>query len=177
MLCTGNYYCRKGACLLCFNIIQSILLQRVINIVLIYIIARYTWFGSFSDIVHWYTIYLFLILCSILNHHRIWFCSQILNMFHHDNLSTMFCCRQINPQPSNFRSSTRSCYHWNMENYWGSTDCGEGYRDLDRNGLPSVNLCKYTTVTNQYEQLPWTWTWRLMYFDRWSHFEKRPGRV
>ena len=89
----------------------------------------------------------------------------------------IFRCRKINPQPSNFRSSTRSCYHWNMEHYWGLADHGEGDSDSDIYGLASVNLRQYTTVTNQCEKFPWTWTWRLMYFDNESRFEKRPGRV
>ena len=78
---------------------------RVINIVLIYTIARYTRLGSFDAIIHWSTTNLFLLLCFMLNYHIISFCSQILNMYICDILSTSFCCRQINPQPSNFRSS------------------------------------------------------------------------
>ena len=37
------------------------------------------------------------------------------------------------------------------------------------------NIWQYNTVPSQGERLPWTWTWHIMYFYCWSHFEKRPG--
>ena len=67
--------------------------------------------------------------------------------------------------------------HWNTEHYRGSVNSGEVDLDSDVYRMASGNLRKYTTVPSQCDRLPWTWTWRLLYFDRWSHFEKRPGIV
>ena len=57
----------------------------------------------------------------------------------------------------------------------GSAERGEVDIDSDVNCTASGNIRKSTTVPIQCEQLPWTWTWRLMYFDCWSHFETLPG--
>ena len=105
MLCASDYYYRKWSCLLCFNLLQSISISWVINIVLIYMIVRYTCLGSFDAIVHWSTTHLYIVFL-ILNHLIIVFCSQCSNMLLCDILNTSFRCRQINPQPSNFRPST-----------------------------------------------------------------------
>ena len=68
-------------------------------------------------------------------------------------------------------------YHWKTEQYWGSADRGEVDLDSDVNRPASGNLRQYTTVPSKCEQLPWTWTWRIMYFNCWYNFEKRPGIV
>ena len=63
------------------------------------------------------------------------------------------------------------------EYYWGLAGCCERYLHLDLNCLDSDHLWKYTTVPSQCERFSWTWTWRLLYFDSWYHFENRPGSV
>ena len=88
-----------------------------------------------------------------------------------------FAAIQINPQPSNFQSSTTQCNHWKTGIYRESSGSGEVDRDSDINRLASDNLWWYTTVPNQWEWLPWTWTWLLLYFYHWYHYKKRRGRV
>ena len=67
--------------------------------------------------------------------------------------------------------------HWKKKHYCGLADNGKGYLDSDINRLYLGNLQQYTTVPSQCEKLPWTWTWRLLYFDYWSNFEKLPVSV
>ena len=67
--------------------------------------------------------------------------------------------------------------HWITENYQGSGDSGGVDIDSDANCMASVNLWQPNTVPSKCERFPWTWTWRLMYFDFWSHFEKCPGII
>ena len=64
-----------------------------------------------------------------------------------------------------------------MEQYRGPVNCGERNLDLDINCLASGNLRKHTTAPIQCDILHWNWTWRILYFDRWYHFDKRPGSV
>ena len=63
----------------------------------------------------------------------------------------------------------KSSNHWMTECYQGSSDRGEGDLDSDLKFLASGNLWKYTTIPSQCEQLPWTWMWRILYLDCWSH--------
>ena len=57
--------------------------------------------------------------------------------------------------------------HWKTDKYLGSEDFDEVDLDSDVNSLASGNLSQSTTVLSQCEQLPWTWMWRLLYFDCW----------
>ena len=67
--------------------------------------------------------------------------------------------------------------HWKTEHYLELADCCEGDPESELNCLTSGNLWQYTTVLSQFDRFPWTWTWRLLYLDCWSHFEKFPGSV
>ena len=60
--------------------------------------------------------------------------------------------------------------HWHMDHCWWLVYRFEGDLDSDLNRLASGNLRQYATVPSQCDQLPWTWTWRLLYFNHWSHF-------
>ena len=62
-------------------LLQPIFLHWVINIVLIFIIARYTCRGTFSAIVHWPTTIILFLLCFILNCHGTFIFSQITSLF------------------------------------------------------------------------------------------------
>ena len=116
--------------------------------------------------------------CFIFNHnimffyHKFWICYFVMFLY------TIFRCRQRHPQPSNFRLPTTYCDHWKTEHYRGSDGFWWGIfwlRDLNR--LASVNHWQYTTVPHQCERFTWTRAWRLLYFDCWYHFNKRPCRV
>ena len=67
--------------------------------------------------------------------------------------------------------------NWNTDHYRGLDDRDEGYLESDLNCLVVGNLWQYTTVTSQCELFPLNWTRRMMYFDRWSQFEKCPSSV
>ena len=67
--------------LLCIAVKQSIFLWWFINIVIICIIARYTWRGTFFAIIHWPTTILLFLSCFLLNYHGTFIFSQILNLF------------------------------------------------------------------------------------------------
>ena len=73
--------------------------------------------------------------------------------------------------------STKTIDHWKMEHYRGSANCGEVDLDSEVNFLDSDNLRQCTTVPCQYGRLPWTWTWCLLYLDRWYHINNRLGIV
>ena len=47
----------------------------------------------------------------------------------------------------------------------------------DVNWPSSGKLRQYTTVPSHCEKLTYPWTWNFLYFNCWSHFEKRPGVV
>ena len=55
-------------------------------------------------------------------------------------LNTIFCCRQRNKQPSNFRLSTTQCNQWKTEHYRGLDYQGEVDLDSDINCLSLTNL-------------------------------------
>ena len=97
MLCASNYHYSKGppkveffkcktihSILVHIAVLQSISLQRVINIVLIYIIVRYTCRSIFSAIVRWPTTIMLFLLCFALNcqelcfSHKYWVCSFVV---------------------------------------------------------------------------------------------------
>ena len=118
-----------------------------------------------------------ILLCFICNHHITFLISQISNHF----LCDIFrhnCFLQIS-KSTTFQNLwlPRHSKHWKTYPYQGSDDHGEGDRNSDISHLDSFNLRQYTTVTNQCSWLPWTWTWRIWYCGRWSHFENQPGRV
>ena len=62
-------------------VLQSILIWQVINIVLIYIIARYTCGGTFSANANWPTKIILFLLCFVLNYPGTLLFSRILNLF------------------------------------------------------------------------------------------------
>ena len=167
-------------------VLQSIYPLRVINIFLIYTIERYTLRGTFYDIVHRFTSILFSIFL-ICNCHGALLLSKISNLFicgifehklfHQSKKSTTFDFLS-----TRISAQTKSLYpkpsdQWKTEHYRGSDDSGEVDIDSDINFLASGNLWQHTTVTSQCERLTWTWTWRVMYFDHWSHLEKIPGII
>ena len=93
LLLARNYHYNKGTLklklfkwktinirLLHIVILQSIFLRRVIKIVLIYIIVRYTWRSSFDAIIHWPKTLLLFLLYYIINCHGKLLLSQILNL-------------------------------------------------------------------------------------------------
>ena len=171
---------QQGAYVLRISVIQSLLLRWVINIVLIYIIARYTCIGIFADIVYWPTNILFFYhdlfknVTELFFYQKYWICSFVVF------LSTSFLLRQRNPLPLilyHKQQVQKPSDHWKTEYYWGLSDCCEIYLDSDLNFLASSNLWQYTTVPIQCEWLPWTWMWHLLYFYRWYNFEKHPGSV
>ena len=97
-----------------------------------------------------------------------------------------FCSRQRNslfsifdPQQQVQRSS--SWYHTKQPLKDGALsgldDSCEKDLDSDLNILYSGNFWKYTNVPSQCEQFPWTWTWCILYFNCWSHFENLHGGV
>ena len=67
--------------------------------------------------------------------------------------------------------------HQTAEQCQESANCGELYIKPDVNWLDSGKLEHSTTVSSQCERLSYIWTWRLLYFNRWSNFEKRRGIV
>ena len=89
---------QQWAYLLRIAILQLTSIRWVINIVLIYIIARYTCVGIFTDIVHWPTKCILFLLCFILKCHRYLLFSQISNLFICSIFETQpFFGRQRNP--------------------------------------------------------------------------------
>ena len=143
-------------------VLRSISLWWVINTILIYIIARYTWRGTFADIVHWPTTIFLFLLCFILNCHGTFLFSQIPNLFFCGISEQFFFAAVKEIHKLWFWSTTTSAdtiflipkpsYHWNKEDYWGSADLSEVDLESDINFLASGNLRKYTSVPSQCEQ-------------------------
>ena len=132
-----------------------------------------------------YKIYIIL-LCFICNHHWNFLISQIPNKLLCDIFKHIFWCRQVNLLRSKGFDRTRTenikriLHKVDIERWIpneGSDDSSEGDRDSDLNHLASVVLRQYTTVTNKCQQFPWTWMWRIHYYDRWYHSKKRLVRV
>ena len=99
---------------------QSLSLNQVINIVLSYIIARYTCEGIFAAILHWHMEMILLLLFFILNclglfvSHKFWSYSSVVFLNPH-----YFCSRQRNSLPSSFDHHQQvqkigSCYQTNQ---------------------------------------------------------------
>ena len=159
------------------------MLQWVINIVLIYIIARYTNAWIFATIVHRYKTIMLILLCFISNYHRTLLYHKYLTCSFVVFSAQLFHSRQRKIQSSIFYHQQRwfllskPSDHWNTEHYSRSVNHGEGYIESDINRLVSGNFWQYTRVPSQFERLPWIWTWRLLYFDGWYHLEKRPCSV
>ena len=113
--------------------------------------------------------------------------SQISNIFFCDILEHKFLRQEKKSININFWSRETSADtqfmvpqhsdNWKTYQHQGSANCCEVDLDSDLNRLASGNLRQYTTVSSQCEQLLWTWTWIIMYFDPWSHFKKRLGIV
>ena len=161
--------------LLCIDVLYTVLLRWVINIVVIYNIMRYTCRITFAANFHWTTKIIIFLLYFILNYHGTLIFSLISNLF--------FCCIFEQSKKSiifDFWSTTKSAVtkllltkpsdHWDTEHCRGSADHAEVDIDSGVNCMASSNLWQYTTVPNQCEQFPWTWMWRLLYFYHWSHF-------
>ena len=106
-------------------------------------------FSYFTFIYGIYAISLYFIF----NHHRTFIFLQISNYLLCDIFKHNLCYRQINQQPTHFRSPPHS-RHWNTEPYQVSADRCEGSCNLDINSLASDNLRQYTTVTNQCKTFP-----------------------
>ena len=130
----------------------------------------------------------FVILsCFILNCHRTFLFTQISNLlicgiFKHKNFTSdkaihNLLCLIINNKFRHQVTVIKPRYHWKTENYQGLDDHGEGDLDSDLNHLDSGNLWQYTNIPSQCEKFPWTWTWSILYFDCWYHFENLPGSV
>ena len=58
---------------------------------------------------------------------------------------------------------------WKTDQYWGSENRGEVDLDSSVNCLASGTHMQFTTVPSQCERFPWTWMWRLLYFNHWSN--------
>ena len=189
LLCASNYHYNKRTIrlelfkcktthsnFLHIAVIQSILLQWVINIVPIYIIVRYTWIGTFSAILYWHTMILLFLLCFILNCHGTLLSSQISILFfcgisEHNFIAVVKEIHKLQFQSTTTSADTKfllpkPIYHWKTEQYWGSVHHIEVDIESEVNCLYSGNIWQYTTVPSQCEQLPWTWTFRILYLCR-----------
>ena len=163
------------------------LLQRVINIVLIFIISRYACVGIITDIFHLPTTIILLYICFILNCRRTFLLSQILNLFicgifEHKvfaGIKQIHYLRFliISNKCRNQVTVIRKINHWKREQYQGWYNFCERDVDSDLNPLASDNIWQYTTVPSQCERLPWTWMYRLLYSNCWTNFKKCPGSV
>ena len=141
----------------------------------------------FPAIIHWPTMILLFLLCIIVNFHRTFIFSQISNLFmcaifEHNNLSAdkeihylQFLI--INNKCINQFPVIKPSDNWKTEHYQVLSDRCKGDLDSYLNWLALGNLWKYTTVPSQCDRLPWTWIWRLLYFDCWYHFKKCPGNI
>ena len=143
--------------------------------------------GTFDAIVHWPTTIILFLICCILNCHGNLFFSQILNIFCCGIFKHIFFAAVKEIHRLWLWSTTTSVdtksplpqhrKNRNTDQYWGSEDRGEVDIDSDVNHLASSNIRQYNNVPSQCDIFTWTWTWRLLYFDRWYHLEKRPGIV
>ena len=115
--------------------------------------------------------------CFVIIHHKTLFISQIPNQFLCDILWHPFLLQTSTSTTSQIYWSPTQRKHWKTGLYQWSADNCEGESEYDLNCLASVIIRQYTIITNQCQRMTWTWTWRIKYFDCWSHFEKRPGRV
>ena len=161
--------------LLSSNVVQSISLRQVINIVLTILIARYTCLVLFAAIIHWYTTNLLFLSWFILNHYG-FFSPQILNMFFCDIFEHNFLLHTNKSTTFQFLIIHKVVQTLKDRDLSGSADCGEVDRASDINHLASANLRQYTTATNQCDRLSWTWMWYLLYCNCWSHLDKGLGR-
>ena len=112
-----------------------------------------------------------IVSCFICNHHRTLIISKNLNQVLHDIFNQTVLLQTSKSTTSQNLGYTTHRKHWNTDLYCGLVDCGEGDLDSDLNRLASVIVRQYNTVTNQCKWLPWTWTWRIWYWDSWSHFD------
>ena len=130
------------------------------------------WFSYFIYVLYLNVIYLCFSrkyqICGILNS----FCH---NFFAAVKKSINFDLdQQHNSQNTKFLLSQHRD-NWKTEKCQGAANRGKVDLDSNVNRLASGNLRQYTNVPSQWEILPWTWMWHLLYFDCWSHFNKRTG--
>ena len=171
--------------LLHIAILHSISLQWVIKKYIISIISRDHWRGTFAAIFHSHTMILVFRYVFIKMSWNFVFLKNTKSALLWYFLTEFFSAvkeihklqfRWTTSEDTKFLSPKPSKY-WKTEHYWGSDDCVEVDINSDINCLSSGNLSQSTTLPSQCEWYPWTWTWCLLYFDRLSHFEKRPGIV
>ena len=132
------------------------MLRWIINIVLVYIIARWTCVDIFAAIVRLPTTIFSFLLFFILNCHRNLIFSQILNLFICDIFEHNFFAIDkeihklwfsvINNKCRNQIPVTQSKLLLKYGALSGSTDHGEEDLESDVNCLASYNLQQYTTV-------------------------------
>ena len=152
-----------------------------------YMIAISTCLGLFAANFHWSRMLSLIFSCLILNCHGTFIFSQTLNIFICGIFKHNLCAAAKKFISFDIWSSTTSAEtksllpkpsaHWNTEHYCGWADNDDVDLESDINRLASGNLQWYTTIPSQYEQLCWTWMWRLIYFESWSHYNKSPGSV
>ena len=166
LLCEINDHYNKGnikveffkcktiySILLCISVQRSIFLRWFINIVIIYIIARYTCGSKFAAIVYWPTKILLFLSCFVLNYHGTFILSQILNLFicgifkriffHKSKKSTFFAFLSTATSAENKFWVTKPIYHWKTEQYQRTVDHGEIYLNSYTNILISGNTLLY----------------------------------
>ena len=71
----------------------------------------------------------------------------------------------------------KSSKHQTSEQYQGSSDRGGQDLKSELNWTASDKIRQYANIFSQCEQLSQPWTWHLLYFDFWPHFEKHPGII
>ena len=120
----------NGFCVLCLFNLQPQKLRWVINIYLLYVIARYTWLGLFAIIVLWsrtntsFYYFSIFIITKIYLSHKFWI-----------NLCVIFCNTIFAVDKYKYSLLkaliTKKHNHWSMGLYQGLEDCCEG--DCDSN--------------------------------------------
>ena len=128
-----------------------------------------------------------VLLCLILSCHGTLFFSQISNwlfcdIFKHKCFEAVKEIHELQFRLTTTRADDKLLLpkpikYWRTDQYQESADCVEVDLDSDINCLFSSNLMQSTTLPSQCEVLPCIWMWRLLYFDYWYHFAKRPDIV
>ena len=122
----------------------------ILNIFYIKLLCLYVFLGNIESVVSW------IVSVTIFSKQS----KKSIN-FYYDQQNILQNTEFILPQPSD---------HWKTEHYRGSANHGQVDLDSDINRLTSDNLRQFTNVPSQCERLTLTWTWYLLYFNRWSHF-------
>ena len=166
LLRASNYHNNKGTLkvecfkwktihsrLLCISVQQSIVLRWFITVLIICIIARYTWRGTFAAFVHLPTNILLFVSCFILNCLGTFLLSKILNLFICGSFNYKFLQQSKKSTTLDFWSRKTSAEtkflfpkpinHLNTEYCQGSADHGEEDFHLDINFLVSGNTLLY----------------------------------